>query len=240
MSATPPKPTTMIFSPQRIVLCIAIVAAVGVYAVLLPGQRSAMPPVADAPWIGLPETGMDASKAELRMLLRRETWPSGYGDPMANLSHGCGTGQAGIRERYIAHVSKNAWGPFWDIQFDVDGDWMNVSIRDGMPAPAPEPVDANGPVPEGSHVYPVSRVRLKKSDLEPIRRIWSEKALWHAEQKPLGCLDGMPVTLEACVDGRYAVRHRNCDVDAYGPTGQLWQAINRILPAPEPAYWRER
>lgn len=229
----------MIFSPRRIVLCISVVATFGVYAVLLPGQRSSILPVVGAPWIGLPETGMDASKADLRMLLTSRTWPSQYGDPMANLSSKCGMEQAGISERYVAHVSKGAWGPFWDVQFDVDGDWINVSIRDGMPAPPPEPVDAAGPVPEGSHVYPVARMRLKKSDLEPIRRIWSAKALWHAEQKPLGCMDGMPITLEACVDGRYAVRHRNCDMDAYEPTGQLWQAMNKVLPAPEPAYWRE-
>ncbi len=230
----------MIFSPRRIVLCTVVVAVIGVYAALLPGQRRTMPPVVDAPWIGLPETGMDASKVEVRMLLTMKTWPSPHDDSMANLSRACGAEQAGIRERYIAHVSKGAWGPFWDIQFDVDGDWMNVSIRDGMPAPAPEPPDTGGPAPEGTFIHPMKRLRLKKSDLEPIRMIWSTKALWHAEQKPLGCMDGMPITLEACVDGRYAVRHRNCDMDAYGPTGQLWQAINRILPAPEPAYWRER
>lgn len=229
----------MMFSPRRIVLSTALIAAVVTYGALLPGQRTATPAVVDVPWIGLPETGMDASKADLRMLLTSRTWPSQYGDPMANLSGKCGTEQASIGERYVAHVSKGAWGPFWDVQFDVDGDWINISIRDGMPAPAPEPVDADGPAPEGSHVYPVARVRLKKSNLEPIRTIWSEKALWHAEQKPLGCSDGMPTTLEACVAGRYAIRHRNCDVDAYGPAGQLWQAINRILPAPEPAYWRE-
>ena len=230
----------MIFSPRRIVLCIAIVAAVGVYAVLLPGQRSAIPSVADAPWIGLPETGMDASKAELRMLLRRETWPSRYGDPMANLSHECGTEQVGIRERYIAHVSKNAWGPFWDIQFDVDGDWLNIAIRDSFLSPPPPPPefgpanDAIEPLP------PTTKIRVRKSQMEPIRRIWASHGLWHADQKPLGCLDGMPVTLEACVDGRYAVRHRNCDADAYEPAQQLWDTVNRMLPAPEPGYTLER
>lgn len=221
--------------PKSVMLWVAGMVAIGTVLLLLPARRSEWPSVVDPPWIGLPQSGMDASRAPLRELL-----VAAPGN-MRPLSSGCGMRDDMNRERYRLSISRNAWKDFREIEFVPDGEWLDVAILDGFPPPPPEPPRSGVRAEEDEVlVQPVVRARLRRRDAEPIRRAWNTPGLWHAEQKPLGCMDGRPVTLEACIDGRYAIRHRNCDVEAYAPAQALWNAVNRLLPAPEPAYWLTR
>ncbi|NOT88297.1 MAG: hypothetical protein HOP03_08940 [Lysobacter sp.] len=209
-------------------------ASVLVYVVLLPAQHAASIRSDDEPWIGLPDTGMDASKIGVRWLLRLP-----YGTLMSEnefdqLKLLCGNGDTFIRERYIAHIGRNAWEPFLDVQIDVQGEWLEIAMRDGSPLPAPSaPPDADDASSQALPLRPIVRMRMQKDDAGPMQQAWRQPALWHAEQNmnAFSCRDGNPVFLEACINNRYAARFRNCDAEAGVPTQQLWQAVNRLLPA---------
>lgn len=219
----------------RILLWLIAIACVGAGVALLPALRPAPPSVEDAPWIGLPASGMDASQPALRRLL-----DSSFGADH-DLADTCGSdGAAPERERYRLQISRDAWRDFRTIELVRRGDWLDVAVRDGFPPPPPEPSRDGTAPPPHDMVRPVATARIALRDAEPIRVAWNTQALWHAEQQPLGCRDGRPVTLEACIDGRYAIRHRNCDPASVAPAQQLWDAATALLPAPERAYWRSR
>jgi hypothetical protein len=219
-------------APKSLVRWVALIAAVGVYLALLPSQRPAPATILDPPWIGLPQTGMDASQPPLRELLAQSS------GARHRLSATCGKGNDVERERYRLWVSRNTWEDFREIEFLPRGEWLEVSVRDGLPPPPPEPTRDGATTPDDIEVHPIVHARIRRRDAEPIRRAWNTQGLWHAEQKPLGCHDGRPIVLEACIDGRYAIRLRHCDADAHLPTQAMWEAVERLLPVPEPAYWR--
>lgn len=219
----------------RILLWLIALACVGAGVAALPALRSAPPPVEDAPWIGLPASGMDASQPALRQLLDS---PFGADHDLADT---CGSDAAGTeRERYRLRISRDAWRDVRAIAFVRRGDWLDIALSDGLPPPPPEPPHDGTEPPPHDMVRPVATARIALRDAEPIRRAWNTQALWHAEQQPLGCRDGRPVTLEACIAGRYAIRHRNCDPAASDATQALWDAVTTLLPAPERASWRLR
>lgn len=58
-------------------------------------------------------------------------------------------------------------------------------------------------------------------------------------QDPTHCLDGQPMELQACVNGRYVLRSGNCGKAVFATNG-LWRLIKTTLPAPEPASWHAR
>ncbi|MFZ5636480.1 MAG: hypothetical protein ACOY82_07805 [Pseudomonadota bacterium] len=224
----------MRLSPKSMMLWIAVFATVGASLALLHTRRSVLPPLEDPPWIPLPTTGVDASSPALRELIA-----SPYAGERA-LVGDCGIADDADRERYRLQIARNAWEDVREVEIVRRGEWLEIEVRDGFP-PAPlEPPRDGRPSPEYDIVQPIAHARIHRRDAEPIRRAWDTQGLWHAEQKPLGCSDGRPVTLEACIDGRYAIRHRNCDADAYPSTQALWDAITILLPKPERAYWRER
>jgi hypothetical protein len=225
----------MRLSFRRILLWLATLALIGAGVALLSAPRRALPPVEDAPWIGLPASGMDASQPTLRQLLDS---PFGADHDLADT---CGRdGAAPERERYRLQISLDAWRDFRAIELVRRGDWLEVAVRDGFPPPPPEPSRDGTAPPPHDMVRPVATARIALRDAEPIRVAWNTQALWHAEQQPLGCRDGRPVTLEACIAGRYAIRHRNCDPASIVPTQQLWDAVTTLLPAPERTSWRVR
>jgi hypothetical protein len=211
----------------RRVAVLAVLVAAMLAAAWLAWQRQPRPQAGTdaAPWIGLPATGMDASQRDTRQLLARK-W-----DERDGLARACGAPDDPAGEHYALWIGKDAWGPFRALRFDVAGDAIQVSVRGGEPPP---PLPGATPTLEP----PPVRVAFRRQALRQIRDLWRTEALWQAPQREgaLDCLDGNPVTLEACVDGRYAVRHRNCDPAAGLATQRLWQAVVRQLPAPrEPA-----
>lgn len=226
----------MSLRPTRILLLAVLLGTVSAYAVMVPAQRQAPLGANDKPWIGLPDTGMDASRFGVRRLLGSSFGTLSAEDANDQLKRLCGNGDTFIHERYVAHVGKDAWGPFWDVQIDVQGEWLDISVRNGSPLPAPpKPPDVDDVSSLAPPLRTTTRVRLRKIDAAPIQNAWRQPALWHAEQdmSAFGCLDGNPVFLEACIDNRYAARFRNCNADADAPTQQLWSAMNRLLPAPD-------
>lgn len=223
----------MTLAPRRIVLWLALIGTATIWLVLSPSKRHALPPVDDPPWIPLPRSGMDAADPLIRELLR-SPFRENHG-----LSPSCGGYHDDGSERYRIVISRNAWEDFREIEIVPHGEWLDIAVRDAFPPQPPDPHQVGAKQGEYIEIHPTMRVRISRSDAEPIRRAWDTYGLWHAEQKPLGCADGRPLTLEACIGGRYAIRHRNCDVDAYASTHQLWDAVTTLLPKPERAHYRE-
>jgi hypothetical protein len=208
-------------------------------------ERPAPVDPSDTPWIGLPRSGMDATQEPTRKLLRRAF---GYGSmdmPNHSLAARCGIDgneppyEGKKKDRYIARIGASAFQPAWKIVMDVDGNNIDItwSYRDDFPPPPPPPSDRDWP----TMVLPASKTQKSRAEMEPIRKLWTDQTLWHAPQDAdaLNCLDGDPVFLEACVNGQYAARLRNCSMPAFKATDQLWRGFNAILPPPPKPEWRD-
>lgn len=229
--------------PHIVAGCIALglIAATGFH---LAQQSDAIPRDTYAPWIGLPKGGMDASNAPTREVIRQGFEMDGTRDPIASLVSQCGgfyrEQDHKLKERYIARIGAGAWGPFWKIVLDVNGDRIDVALSDGSPIPPPPPPPGH-PQYDWNLIEPATHIEKSRADLERIRVLWNNEALWHAEQdsEAFQCLDGNPVFLEACIDGRYAARARNCNEPAFEATGNLWRAFNELLPEPPKSEWRD-
>lgn len=224
----------MTLAPRRIVLWLALIGTATIWLVLSPSKRHALPPVDDPPWIPLPRSGMDAADPALRELL------SSHYAGMYPLAGTCGMhDDATQRERYRLRISRDGWGDYRAIEIVPLGDWLDVSVRDDGPPPAPERRESAKGAFDVTPERPVVHARIRRRDAEPIRRAWDTPALWHAKQASFaGCLDGRHVILEACIDGHYALRHRDCD--AAEPARELWGAVTTLLPAPERTHLHER
>lgn len=230
----------MRLDPHRLTLWLALFATGATYLALLPSYRQSVPAIKDKPWIGLPDSGMDASEMPIRELFNPDYHRGRQGDAFLELAWTCG----GIRdahdsrfpERYIAHVSDSPWGPHHDILIDVDRDQLLFSIRSGgHPPPPPSPAVGT---PETITMREVTSVRMSRAKAEPIRQAWNSDVLWHTPQKEDICNDGARIRLEACIYGRYAMRSRTCDSDAHQAADTLRTAFRSLLPAPEPIYER--
>jgi hypothetical protein len=205
----------------------------------------------DAPWIGLPKSGMDATEQNTRMLMSRAFEygrESSYSDS-GSLAFECGEQHwrqsFDGKERYIARIGEGAWGPAWKVILDVHGDRIDVAWTEAdsvIPPPPPPPAyRGKGKIPDLTLVTRVAHTSKSRAELEPIRALWNDQALWHAPQDSsvFGCFDGDPIFLEACIDGRYAARFHNCDPPTLNTTSKLWQAFNDLLPPPPKPEWRD-
>lgn len=203
---------------------------------------------ANSPWIGLPKSGMDASEYPTRATILHAAATDGWPDDShASLASQCGSPyemqDSKLVERYVARIGADAWSPFWKITLDVNGDRVDVSLSYDSPVPPPPPPPPAIHPQESSPtlIVPVAHIEKSRADLERIRMLWSDEALWHAPQDGayFSCLDGNPVFLEACIDGRYAARARNCNASAFEATDKLWHAFKALLPPPPKPEWRD-
>jgi hypothetical protein len=230
----------MRLDPHRLTLWLALFATGATYLALSPSYRQAVTPVSESPWIGLPDSGMDASDLALRELFNPDGQGGRRGDAFLDLAWICGgfldKNNARFAERYIAHVSDDGWNPRWGIIIDVEQDQVLFSLRSDDFLPPPSINDANAG--DMITIRPVRHLRMHKSRAEPIRQAWNNAALWHAPQKQNFCMDGGEMMLEACIHGRYAMRNRTCDRDAHQAAETLRAAFKALLPTPEPVYQR--
>lgn len=232
----------MRLDPHRLTLWLALFATCATYVALSPSYRQTTPSTNESHWIGLPDSGMDAGELPIRELLNPHGHRVGDDDAFTGLAWSCGRfhgiSDSLFPERYIAHVSESAWGAYQDIMIDVDEDQLLFSIRSGDFLPPPPPPPDGADTPDMITIRPVTHLRMQKSRAEPIRQAWNNHALWHAPQKPDTCADDALMMLEACVDGRYAVRRRSCVDNADEAADALRTAFKTLLPAPEPTYER--
>ena len=218
----------MLLSPRRLAFWMTVFAAVGIWLALpnpTPSMRTLAGP---SPWIPLPASGMDASQASVRDLLS-----SLASDDLAAT---CGWRDAGIREHYRLLISRDVWGDHRQIDIVPQDDSLDISIRDGGFPPPPPPGTVGDD--DDTRIVPVMHIRLARSAAEPLRRAWNTQRLWHAPQSEVHCLDGKPLRLEACVNGRFAARSRTCDVAAHSDREALWHGVDSLLPKPAPAHLR--
>lgn len=230
----------MRLDPHRLTFWLALFATGATYLALSPSYRTAVHSMTELPWIGLPNSGMDAGELPLRELLNPYNRQAGHGEPFHDLAWTCslfhGTGDSLLLERYVAHVSDDAWNPRWGIIIDVEQDQLLFSIRGEDIPPPPSADDEN--TGDMITIRPVTHLRMQKSQAESIRQAWNNATLWHAPQKEIRCNDGATLRLEACIHGRYAIRSRTCDSDAQQAADTLRSAFKALLPTPEPMYER--
>lgn len=218
----------MSLSPRNLVFWTTLFATVGTWLALPnPTPHIPSPPTAPAPWIPLPANGMDASNAAVRDLLLSPRPADGF-------ARHCGDFDDDGSERYRIFISKDGREDFRAYDFLVHGEWLDVTVLDPLPAPPSRPADGSDDASAGqAHALPEVRTRLAKRDAEPIRRAWDTTSVWRGEQGPTGCSDGRPFVLEACVDGRYAIRSGSCGPAAAAQSHAMWGALTSLLPEPQ-------
>ncbi|HEY2347322.1 MAG TPA: hypothetical protein VGH80_15840 [Xanthomonadaceae bacterium] len=195
------------------------------------------------PWIGLPSGGMDASSQPLRGALKQlegmESMEKGEA-PGEILIRRCGEqlavgNDADTSEIYVARIADSAFGGAraWHVRFAVEGEQVKVAIESEIamdPPPPPPP----GAIARGTYFSrpqtAITDAVFTKAQLQPIADAWHDPGGWGAAQPDTECQDGMPAILEACVRGQYGMRDLRCSPTA-NPM-RLWQAIQRLLPAP--------
>lgn len=224
---------------SRIVL-LAFLFALLIAMALLWHAKSGHRPLTEAdqaPWIGLPSDGMDASLLPVRRVLLNAGVMNGEASHYSSLAFQCGnTDRLATGERYIAHIGQSARSPFWRVTMDVEGSEVQVRIEEAHGTAPPPPPPPGGYVEQRLSIPSYSQT--DKAKLSALRDAWSDYDLWLAPQKDaFGCLDGNPVLLEACVNGKYAARFRNCDGAASVATRKLWDLLNATFPAPKPIRW---
>lgn len=229
---------------RRVAAGVLLIAgvAVAVHLITLRPPTHAARTLQDTPWIVLPRSGTDASGLETRQLLSR-LGSSGHGfHDATSLYFTCGSESsfARIRNRYIAHVAKDAYNPGWRVILDMQGEDAEITWSlDGLVGPPPPPPMPSRTKDDGAVlVTPTQRTTLHRDQLERVRRAWDTDTLWHSSQDNFLCHDGNAVLLEACIDGQYAVRMRNCSSDHFAASHELLQALTELLAAPEEPYWR--
>ncbi|HEY9253943.1 MAG TPA: hypothetical protein VIP30_05345 [Stenotrophomonas sp.] len=140
---------------------------------------------ASAPWIGLPPGGTDLADWSTRQILQQLHDEAG---PTATLAEECGHDPATRGETYIATLADAEGANRWHILLEVHGD--EVAARASAPAAAT-----------------VVR-QLRREQLAEVRDAWRVHSLW--AEAPGGPQvapgDSSPTRLEACIDGRYAIR----------------------------------
>ena len=175
------------------------------------------------------------------MLVWRGHATTASNDDQDSLAFQCGSffREPQFGERYIANIGESVWGPSWRIVMDVRGEDIHFSWGQGdlVPPPPPPPHVTDGL----NLVTPISTLTKPRSEVENIRELWRDPDLWDAPQdsQAFSCRDGNPVFLEACVDGRYGARARDCSASASEATDKLWRAFNELLPAPATSEWRD-
>lgn len=171
----------------------------------------------------MPPDGMDASAFVMRSLLFAADSTPEADDALARTCGGYGDDDAAERYRILIGdpvLMRNA--QTWSVDMRAQGSQVAVTVEDAS-LPPPPPEDARDTPPDTA--FAQRRYWLQKAELEPIRAAWAEPALWLAEQRDVGCLDGRPVFLEACVRGRYVARSRNCDAAADEAAEKLWALL---------------
>lgn len=139
---------------------------------------------ASAPWIGLPPGGTDVADWATRRILQQL---HDQGSPAATLASECGHDPATRGETYIATLGDAHGANRWRILLEVHGD----------------EVAAHASAPAGATVVR----RLRREQLAEVRDAWRVHSLWaEAVGTPLEAADRHPTRLEACIDGRYAIR----------------------------------
>lgn len=229
----------MRLDPHRLTLWFALLATGTTYVALSPSYRQAAPAMAESPWIGLPDSGMDASGFHLRQLLESRMIDRADIDRTLDLARTCGnftdSEHVRFRERYVARFTESAWDEGWEVAMDVDKDMIGFAVRSGDFLPPP-PTGAD--TRQVITIRPVTRLRMPKAKVEPLRQAWNNPSLWHAPQTDIFCADGATMLLEACIQGRYALRSRRCAEASDRAADDFRTAFKTLLPAPEPAYER--
>jgi len=222
---------------------VVVVAALSAWMLWHARQQPAPTDPDDAPWIGLPKSGMDATQPSVRMVLHFGFISEGWSRPGDSLAFQCGNdpGSSQIKERYVAYIGRDALTPSRKVVFDVNGQNIDISVSASRLFMSPPPPSINGNTTDVCYFAPVAHLHRTRDQLESIRTTWSDASLWHDAQDDEfdRCGDGSPVLLEACIDGRYAARYRNCNSRAMKATLNLWRAISGSLPPPPKPEWRD-
>jgi len=159
---------------------------------------------ATGPWIGMPPGGSDLADWQTRKIVEQMIR---MGSPDADLLLGCGQAQGLGKEIYVASLTNGAGADAWRIVLQASNEEIVADASREAFQPPPPP---GSPVGRRAAHQDVLR-HMRRSDLGEIRDAWRVSSLWGDDPgKPLS-REGNPVRLEACIDGRYAIRTQPAD-----------------------------
>ena len=192
------------------------------------GWRAGQPDVlplqsAPEPWVPLPRTGTTATSLEGRWQLIAALEQGGAG----SLVRTCGSRRGDPRDQYRLELTKDRF--FTErrqILVQIESpDRIMVSVQALHPA-------------SWDHVpaAPVTTVTLPWSALEPLRRTWRESPIWNGPERFM-CTHSRWLTMEACIDGAYALRQSMCESGLHDAYDALWEVATRTLPPPPAPPW---
>ncbi|HZX80260.1 MAG TPA: hypothetical protein VFE72_04815 [Lysobacter sp.] len=218
-------------SARRILFVVATLSLIGVGTLL--AYRPGRPVASSAltPWVPLPSSGTDASLPEVRAALFALP-DGGDGASVSSntpLAATCGIDAvlpAAPHYRAIIDAGLVPQRLRREIDIVVHGQWADVRIRD---------VDTPPPPPGATEwMAQAIDIRLPTTLLDGLRQAWDSDA-WRGPQSATLCTDAARARLEACVDGRYAVRRISCELQSH--VAPLLRAV-RALPAPPRGTWQ--
>jgi len=219
-----PGPRPRGFDGRAIGVWLGLLVLAGFVVLAWQARSRAIASAPPGPWLELPAGGMDVSDWASRQWLR-----DGLGDGLAAQ---CGHDHGLPRERYTARVPSDD-GRTWRAVIDIGADtaWVTASrdpgVRLAPQAPKTQAQDlARGPGAGGANL--ALPHALPKAQLDALRRSWRSPALWAAPVSESEDASLAPVVLEACVDGRYAVRLRRDSPAAR----ELGSALGKLVDSP--------
>lgn len=231
----------MLLRWKRIVVWVGLLIAFGAMGVLWSFRSAPHIPPMPSPtsWIGLPESGMDATDPFVRQALLRASSHGGFDEGRYDsLVASCGSGIIdSADETYVIVLASPGLTPNPQarrVTFAVYGDQVSVGIQDAhsLVFPPPPPLKNSRLSSDPAQIPTTTWIMFPKSRLQPIADAWRNRALWQAPQQGAFCTDAGVVILEACVGGRYAARDRSCGLETGVNDGLngLWSVMSRLLP----------
>ena len=189
-----------------------LLLAVVVFAAWYSGGSRVRDTGTTGPWIGLPPGGTDIADWSTRQILQQL---AAAGRPASALAAGCGHDPAWGGETYIATLGDAHGRDAWRIVLEVrDSDVVARASRTNFlpDRPARQAATADSGIVRS----------LSREQLAGVRDAWRVHSLW-AETigEPLTGADANPTRLEACVDGRYAIRQQ--------PSGEMGARLHAAL-----------
>lgn len=137
-------------------------------------------------------------------------------------------------DHYVLTIGHEPWGPYRRMRIEAAGGQATVRMSarfDGGGAVLawwrllPHRASAD----ETDAPLAMRQRGTRIGDLRGLRAAWLAPALWgEVHGQVSDCRRGVPVLLEACVDGRYAVRFRQCGAAEERAAARLWRATEAL------------
>ena len=191
---------------------------------------------ADQPWVPLPKTPMDVASYPTRRVMVEARDSIRWYKRNFVLAGACGNEHDYYVERYGILVGEAEqtyrMGPYLHINIEFEWNTAVVAYSNRYRWPLFE----NGYRPFGWYedhelFSSEKKIRIERDKLDKLRSSWLNPALWENPQGKVDCRshEGVPILLEACIKGKYAVRYRHCADNEREPAKLLRRELDVLI-----------